>query len=149
MDQVYEVVANVDDYNKFLPLCKRSVVTKRSPEFIKADLEIGFPPLIVEKYTSHVTLNKPHLVRARCLDGRLFHLLETEWKFSEGIPNNPRTCTLDFRIEFAFKSLIYSEIAKSVFDELVRQTVNSFLKRCRQLHGKPQTTMNKRTITRS
>ncbi|KAI1304181.1 Coenzyme Q-binding protein COQ10 -like protein A, mitochondrial [Halotydeus destructor] len=93
-EQLYDIVANVDDYNKFLPACNKSLVTERAKTFIKADLEIGLPPLIVEKYSSHVTLDHPHLVKAVCFEGRLFKHLETEWQFSEGIENNPNTVHL-------------------------------------------------------
>lgn len=62
MEQLYEVVSAVEHYQDFLPWCTRSVVMKRRPGHLKADLEIGFPPLL-EKYTSSVILAKPHLVK--------------------------------------------------------------------------------------
>ncbi|RWS25958.1 coenzyme Q-binding protein COQ10 B-like isoform X1 [Leptotrombidium deliense] len=136
-EALYEVVARVEDYNKFLPACYKSVVTHRENEFIKAELEIGFPPMIVEKYTSHVTLIKPTLVTAKCFDGKLFRHLDTVWKFSEGLPNNSKSCTLQFRIDFEFHSELYSRLTHSIFDELVRQTVNSFLRRAEELYGRP------------
>ncbi|XP_015792812.1 coenzyme Q-binding protein COQ10 homolog B, mitochondrial [Tetranychus urticae] len=136
-EQLYNIVSRVDDYHLFLPACTKSVVTHREPNLIKADLVIGFPPMIVEKYTSHVDLDRPNLVRARCFDGRLFKHLITEWKFSDGKPGNPRSCTLDFFIDFEFRNHFYSRVAHSIFDQLVHQTVNCFLKRAKDLYGKP------------
>ncbi|RWS10382.1 coenzyme Q-binding protein COQ10 B: mitochondrial-like isoform X3 [Dinothrombium tinctorium] len=136
-EMLFDVVARVEDYNQFLPACIRSEITFRGPDFVKAELEIGFPPMIVESYTSHVTLKKPTLVKANCFDGRLFRHLATEWKFSDGLSNNSKSCTLEFKLDFEFRSELYSRLVNSVFDELVRQTVNAFLRRVEHLHGRP------------
>ncbi len=142
MEQIFEVVSRVEDYHFFLPACTKSVVKHREPGFIRADLEIGIPPIIWEKYTSNVTLKHPNLVKAVCADGKLFHYLETEWKLSPGLPNNKNTCTLDFKVAFEFKSALHSQLVHVFFDEMVRQTVNAFLRRAETLYGKQKFTLN-------
>ena len=62
MDQMYNVVAGVEHYTKFVPWCVGSSVIETGPRHSKAKLQIGFPPL-VESYTSHLTLSRPNLVR--------------------------------------------------------------------------------------
>lgn len=64
MQQMFEVVSQVDHYQEFLPWCKKSVVTSRGPEFLKADLMVGFPP-VSESYTSFVTFKKPYFIKVR------------------------------------------------------------------------------------
>lgn len=59
---MYNVVANVDQYQHFVPWCKKSRVMKGRNGAIRAELEIGFPP-IVERYTSEVTVVPNHQVR--------------------------------------------------------------------------------------
>ncbi|XP_045583522.1 coenzyme Q-binding protein COQ10 homolog B, mitochondrial [Procambarus clarkii] len=135
MNQMFDVVSEVESYYKFVPYCKKSEVTLRRPGFLKADLVVGFSPMI-ESYTSSVTLARPHLVRAVCTEGKLFNHLLTIWKFTPGIHGQPDTCTLDFSVSFEFRSILHSQMAHVFFSEVVRKNVNSFLAEAQRRYGK-------------
>ncbi|KAK9880050.1 hypothetical protein WA026_008560 [Henosepilachna vigintioctopunctata] len=133
---MFNVVSDVGHYKDFVPFCTKSVILSKSSSKLIGTLEIGFPP-IVESYTSKVTLYKPNLVSAICTEGKLFHYLETTWKFSSGLNSNPRSCIIDFYICFRFKSLVHSQIAIFFFDSLVRQMEIAFLEEAKRRYGKP------------
>ncbi|XP_076755323.1 coenzyme Q-binding protein COQ10 homolog B, mitochondrial [Xylocopa sonorina] len=136
MEQIYDVVADVQNYKHFIPFCKKSDVVFKSDEMLKANLVIGFPP-INESYTSKVTMVRPRLVKAECSDGRLFNHLNTLWLFSSGLKNNAQTCVIDFSLSFEFKSIIHSHLSNLFFNEIVRQMENAFLAEAKRRYGKP------------
>ncbi|KAG8036262.1 hypothetical protein G9C98_004842 [Cotesia typhae] len=137
MEQIFDVVADVQKYKNFLPFCKKSEVYSRSEDSLRANLVIGFPPLLNESYTSCVTIHRPYFVKAECKDGKLFNHLNTLWIFSPGLKNNPNTCVIDFSLSFEFRSLLHSHLSNLVFNEIVRQMENAFISEAHRRHGKP------------
>lgn len=76
MEQLYDVVANVDDYKNFVPWCRKSEVFEKSDSHSRANLEVGFPP-VSEKYTSVLTLARPNFVKvfAFCFQLLMFYAI--------------------------------------------------------------------------
>lgn len=132
---MYTVVADVKNYRNFVPFCKKSSVLIEKKDFLRAELEIGFPP-ISESYTSNVSLVRPSLVCAVCTDGRLFSYLETTWRFSPGLRSNPQSCIIDFSIDFEFKSLLHSQLAYMFFDKVIKQMEEAFILEAKRRYGR-------------
>lgn len=133
-EEMYSVVVDVKNYKKFVPFCTDSTILEEKSDQLRANLQIGFPP-IIENYTSNVSMLKPSLVQAVCKDGRLFNYLETTWKFSPGLKSNPQSCVVDFYILFEFKSVIYSQVANMFFDKLVDEMENAFFDEAKRRYG--------------
>jgi coenzyme Q-binding protein COQ10 len=64
---VYDVVADVDNYRKFVPWCTGSIVNVRKANYLEAELTVGFQ-LLSESYVSCVYLEPVKSVRVRHAD---------------------------------------------------------------------------------
>ncbi|XKL62152.1 hypothetical protein PGB90_001985 [Kerria lacca] len=147
-DQMYNIVSDVGNYKYFLPFCKKSDILFKETEFLKGKLVIGFPPL-VESYISHVTLKENEMVKAICKDSRLFDHLITIWQFSPGVRDTNNTAVVTFYLSFQFKSILYSQMANVIFNELVHKMENAFLKEARKRYGKASLVTQTLKMTKS
>ncbi|XP_060636932.2 coenzyme Q-binding protein COQ10 homolog B, mitochondrial-like [Anolis sagrei] len=143
VDQMYDIVADVGSYQRFVPWCTSSRVISHRNEFSEAELEVGFPP-VVERYVSEISAVPNYQIRAVSKDGQLFQHLETLWQFK---PGKADTCMLKFYVSFEFKSVLHSQLANLFFSEVVKQMVSAFEKRAEKLYG-PQVVAQPRKAVR-
>ncbi|CAG8437267.1 3431_t:CDS:2 [Ambispora gerdemannii] len=120
--QLYEVVANINDYHLFVPYCTNSTVLSHvqldsSDDFMTAELGVGFQGF-EETYISEVTCHRPKFVKAHASSDKLFRHLISIWQFR---PHNvyPAThCFLNFQLEFEFASPLHAQISNMFFDQM-------------------------------
>jgi coenzyme Q-binding protein COQ10 len=122
-EQLFELVADVRRYPEFLPWCVAARVISRSEDELVADLTIGFK-MFRETFRSQVTLERPHHVHVRYLNGP-FRYLNNHWRFRP-VPNGTE---VDFFVDFEFKSRLLQAVIGTVFNEAVRLMVRAFERR--------------------
>jgi coenzyme Q-binding protein COQ10 len=130
-DQLFDLVADVSAYPRFLPWCVAARVRSRTDTQLVADLTIGFGPFR-ESFTSRVTLDRPRLVVVKYENGP-FRYLNNQWEFTP-VPGGTE---VHFFVDFEFRSRILQAAIGVVFNEAVRRMVNAFLKRARDVYGPP------------
>ena len=128
-EQLFNLVADVGAYPKFLPWCVAARVTSKSEREVVADLTIGFGPFR-ESFTSRVTLERPDRIKVKYEKGP-FRYLNNEWDF---LPH-PKGTEVDFFVDFEFHSRILQAAVGVVFNEAVRRMVGAFHKRARDVYG--------------
>jgi coenzyme Q-binding protein COQ10 len=134
-DQLFELVADVGKYPRFLPWCVGARVRSQTPVELVADLTIGFGPFR-ESFTSRVELERLRQIRVRYENGP-FRYLKNTWTFTP----DTKGCRVDFFVDFEFRSRLLQAAIGVVFNEAVRLMVNAFLKRAREVYGPPQATV--------
>jgi coenzyme Q-binding protein COQ10 len=130
-EQLFDLVADVDKYPRFLPWCVAARVRHRTECHIMSDLTIGFGPFR-ESFTSRVTLDRPQRVTVRYETGP-FRYLNNQWEFA---PHDAGT-EVAFFVDFEFRSRLLQSAIGVVFNEAVRRMVNAFRKRARDVYGPP------------
>ena len=131
--QMYDLVADIAKYPEFLPWCTaariRSTREADTGKVVEADLIISFK-LFRERFTSRVTMHPAdNKIEVEYLDGP-FKYLVNYWHF---IPNEDG-CTVDFHVDFEFKSKILQGVIGVVFNEAMRRIVKAFDDRAKALY---------------
>ncbi|SER31847.1 coenzyme Q-binding protein COQ10 [Faunimonas pinastri] len=133
--QMFDLVADVERYPEFLPLCERLEVRGRKETgdqlILVADMAVGYK-LVRESFTSKVTVDRSALtIRADYLDGP-FRSLENVWNF---VPREDGTSEVLFSIVYEFKSRALALLMGTMFDRVFRAYTHAFEARADQVYG--------------
>lgn len=134
-EQMFALVADVENYPQFLPLCEALTVRSRKERdgrtILVADMTVGYKA-IRETFTSQVLLRPDeNVIEVKYLDGP-FKYLTNIWRFEP----KPRGSRVNFFIDYEFKSRILGALMGSMFDRAFRMFAEAFEKRADEIYGK-------------
>ena len=127
---MFDLVADVERYPEFVPLCRELKVRKRiaeaeGVEIVVADMTVAYK-LVRESFASRVTLDRPKLqILVEYLEGPFSHL-ENRWEFR---PTGERSCDVEFFISYEFRSRMLGLLMGSMFDLAFRRFTAAFERR--------------------
>ncbi len=132
---MFALVADIEHYPEFVPLCERLTVRGRSQEgtreVLVADMTVGYKA-IRETFTTRVTLDRTAgTIMADYLDGPFRHL-HNVWTFR---PDGEGASVVNFFIDYEFKSRLLSAVMGSVFDRAFRKFTTAFEERADRVYG--------------
>jgi len=136
-DEMFDLVADVERYPEFVPLCRSLKVRKRIPqpegvEVLIADMTVAYR-FVRETFTSRVTLDRPNLqILVEYLEGP-FSRLENRWSFH---PRSEQTCEVEFFISYEFKSRTLGMLMGAMFDAAFRRFAAAFERRADIVYGR-------------
>jgi coenzyme Q-binding protein COQ10 len=135
---MFDLVADVERYPEFLPLCEGLTVKMRrredEKEVVLAEMTVGYRALR-ETFVSRVILDLARLqVDAGSPPGSVtgpFRQLKNRWSFACA----PEGCDVHFFISYEFKSLMLQMLVGSLFDRVFRRYTLAFEERARTVYG--------------
>ena len=133
-DQMFDLVADIDRYDEFLPWCNNSKIINTSIKddikIVIADLEIGYDQFVYT-YRSEVKLHKDKsVINVRNLDGP-FKYLENNWKF---VTVNESECEIQFKIDFELNITLFDILMRKFFDLAFQKMVDAFISRANEIY---------------
>jgi coenzyme Q-binding protein COQ10 len=135
-EEMFDLVADVESYPRFVPLCERLIVRGRAKDegrdILVADMTIAYG-LIRETFTSRVILDRPALkIAAAYLEGPFRHL-DNRWTFT---PVSEKASMVQFAIDYEFRSRMLGTLMGAVFDRAFRKFADAFEARADEVYRK-------------
>jgi coenzyme Q-binding protein COQ10 len=134
-EHMFALVADVERYPEFLPLCEALTVRSRKERdgqsVLVADMTVGYKA-IRETFTSQVHLKpEENRIEVRYIDGP-FKYLSNVWWFEQA---EPAAANIHFSIEYEFRSRLLGMLMGSMFDRAFRMFSEAFEKRADAIYG--------------
>ncbi len=135
-DDMFRLVADVEQYPKFVPLCQDLHVrgrkeTENGHTVLIADMTVAYK-MFKETFTSRVELRPDEKsIVVEYLDGPFKHL-ENKWTFEEAEEGD---CVVGFFISYEFRSRTLGSLMGVMFDKAFRKFSSAFEARADEVYG--------------
>jgi coenzyme Q-binding protein COQ10 len=138
--QMFDLVADVEEYPNFLPLCESLTLRTRErigdKEIMIADMTVGYMGMR-QTFTSRVVVDTAGLIvhagsLAEYPNGP-FRSLANDWRFLPA----PGGCDVVFAIAYQFKSPALGMLVGGLFDRVFRRYTRAFEDRARFVYARP------------
>jgi coenzyme Q-binding protein COQ10 len=133
---MFDLVADVEKYPEFVPLCQSLRVRKRTEggegiETVVAEMTVAYK-MIRETFATRVTLDRPNLqILVEYLSGP-FSRMENRWDFH---PVSEQACEVEFFISYEFKSRMLGMLMGAMFETAFRRFSEAFERRADAVYG--------------
>jgi len=134
-DQMYELVADIERYPEFLPLCEALSVRSRKErdgkELLISDMTVGYKA-IRETFTTQILLDPAErIIDVKYIDGP-FRYLDNRWRFEQ---EGTGGCAVNFFIDYEFKNRILGALMGTMFDRAFRMFSEAFEARADKIYA--------------
>src|SRR5580692_3206715 len=133
---MFDLVADVERYPQFVPMCQSLTVRRRTQEsdgrdVVIADMTVAYK-FVRETFTSRVTLDRPKLeILVEYLEGP-FARMNNRWSFRA---TGERSSEVEFFIAYEFRSRTLGLLMGGIFDAAFGRFATAFERRADQVYG--------------
>ncbi|MBB4954674.1 coenzyme Q-binding protein COQ10 [Agrobacterium vitis] len=134
-DRMYALVADIERYPEFVPLCESLSIQSRKERdgktLLIANMSVGYKA-IRETFTTQVLLMPAECaIDVKYIEGP-FKYLDNRWRFEDAADGG---CTVHFFIDYEFKSRILGALMGSMFDRAFRMFTEAFETRADKIYA--------------
>jgi len=134
-EDMFALVADVEKYPQFVPLCQRLIVRRRDQRedgrtVLLAQMTVAYS-FFQETFTSRVTLDPAHrIIDVEYVDGPFRHM-ENRWQFHAVDDGH---CEVDFFIDWEMRSRTLGAMVGGVFERAFRRFAGAFEARANKIY---------------
>jgi coenzyme Q-binding protein COQ10 len=137
-DEMFDLVADVERYSEFVPLCQRHAIRSREThagiETLMTDMTVACG-IYRESFISRVTLDRANgCILVESTDGPL-RRLRTRWTFQS---RSDGSCDIGFHLHYELASRTLALLMGAVFDAAFGRFVEAFERRADIVYGRPR-----------
>ena len=135
-NEMFDLVADVERYPAFVPLCERHVIRSRKKyaeiEILMTEMTVAYK-IFRESILSRVTLDRVNgRIVVEAVDGPLREL-ETHWTFQA---RDDGSCDVGFSLSYELASRTLALLMGAVFDAAFSRFVEAFQRRADVIYGR-------------
>ncbi|AFZ83646.1 cyclase [Candidatus Kinetoplastibacterium blastocrithidii (ex Strigomonas culicis)] len=128
---MFDLVADIDKYQDFMPWCGGSKIEYHNDTQTKASI-IMIIYGISNSFTTINRYNYPNKIDIELVDGP-FSYLSGSWRFTEKFKDS---CNVEFELEYSFSNKLLSMIISPVFSNIANSFIYKFQERASHIYGK-------------
>jgi coenzyme Q-binding protein COQ10 len=128
--QLFDLVAGVERYPKFIPWVIATHVRRRTAQNIWADLTIGIG-LLRKTFSTVAVLDRPHRIAINSHDP-MFIRFEQTWTF-DPVPEGGTN--LAYHVDFKFRSRLLQALMDATFARCAGSIISAYNEEARRLYG--------------
>ncbi|NVD69617.1 type II toxin-antitoxin system RatA family toxin [Duganella sp. BJB488] len=128
--QMFDLVAAIEDYPKFLPWCGGVEIRERSGNTVTASVGINYHG-VKQSFTTSNENTPSTEIKMRLVDGP-FKCLDGVWTFKA---LREDACKIELDLHYEFSSALLAQLVGPVFGMIANSMVDSFCKRAETVYG--------------
>lgn len=129
--QMYALVSDIENYKNYLPWCPSSQVLKRDGNKITGRVDISYLKVKAHFTTENINCENQR-IDLSLVDGPFKHL-KGHWLFT---PLGTTGCKIEFKLNYAFSNFIIQKVIGTVFEMVIKNIVDSFVKKAHEIYRK-------------